>query len=248
MYKRIIVIAFMLLLTIIIWAAPTDNMGQKEQEPYICNFTDEAIVIDGKLDEDAWQEAGVLTFTVPLSLTKPISHTKGKMLWDDKYLYVGFMAVDQDLMSSFTVHDSPTFKEDVLETFLMPDPETEGYFNFEINALGTVCEEMRPPLKKGEAPRKYNCTGLKVKVSLDGTLNNNKDKDKGWSMEVAFPFAELPLLKGNTPKAGDTWKFHLSRYDYSKYLPDSPELSSTALLTRVNFHYPADWQTLIFQK
>ena len=50
------------------------------------------------------------------------------------------------------------------------------------------------------------------------------------------------------PVAGDKWAFHLSRYDYSMYLDGGVELSSTALLSKVDFHKAKDWSTLEFVK
>ena len=66
-------------------------------------------------------------------------------------------------------------------------------------------------------------------------------------MEVAIPFAELPSLAGKSPRNGDTWLFHLARYDYSVYLPKGPELTSCAPLSIVDFHLNEDWMKLRFE-
>ena len=39
--------------------------------------------------------------------------------------------------------------------------------------------------------------GLKTAVRVDGTLNDNSDIDKGWSLEIAIPWASLSLLAGS---------------------------------------------------
>lgn len=79
-------------------------------------------------------------------------------------------------------------------------------------------------------------------------MNNWRDEDKYWQLEVAIPFESLPTLKGKIPWPGDTWLFHLSRYDYSVYLPKGVELSSCAPLSRVDFHYYEDWLHLKFER
>ncbi len=82
--------------------------------------------------------------------------------------------------------------------------------------------------------KEYTCLYTREKIKR--TLNNPEDRDEYWQLEAAIPFTSLPTLKGKIPKNGDTWLFHLSRYDYSVYLPGGVELSSCALLTRVDFH------------
>jgi hypothetical protein len=68
---------------------------------------------------------------------------------------------------------------------------------------------------------------------------------------VAIPFASLPSLQGRVPCAGETWKFHLARYDYSVYLDDGVELSSTTRFKIAEgsfFHRHEEWQTMKFVK
>lgn len=208
---------------------------------YECRLTAEAIVIDGKLDEETWKHAAPLTFMVPVTHKKPQTATIGRIAWDKANLYVAFEAVDEDLKAVLTGHDSPTYKDDVLEVFFQPSLDGEVYHNIEINALGTVFDAIR-----GTEGKAWTCENMKTSIVLDGTINDPADHDKGWTMEVAIPFASLPSLGGAAPKAGDEWKLHLARYDYSAYIEGGKELSSCAPLTKVNFHHRPDWLTLRF--
>ena len=52
---------------------------------------------------------------------------------------------------------------------------------------------------------------------------------------------------GGKPKPGAKWKFALCRYDYSVYL-ENTELTSTAPLTRPDFHRYEDYGELTFVK
>ena len=219
---------------------------------YNCKFISQPMQIDGLLDEPAWAEAAILDFIVPVTHEKPISKTEGRVLWDETYLYVGFKAFDKDIFSLQTEHDSPTCHDDVLEVFFKPEPDKDLYYNFEINALGTVYDACN--LKRGaggggnERWRIWNCKGLKKAVYIKGTINNPEDVDEYWQLEVAVPFASLPTLNGKPPVAGDEWSFHLSRYDYSIYLPQGVELTSCAPLTKPNFHCYEEWIPLKFVK
>jgi hypothetical protein len=215
-------------------------------------FTAEAITVDGKLDEAAWQRAVAVTnFRVPVTLAEPVSRTEARLLWDKDYLYVGFRALDQDVWGYLKEHDDSTCREDVLEVFIQPDAANGSYYNFEINALGTCLDGWIPMGKRGLMGRgiRWNCPGLKIATQVSGTLNDWKDKDESWQLEFAIPFAALPTLDGRSPDAGDVWKFHLARYDYSVYLPeDGTELTSCAPLSKLDYHRYEDWVPLRFAR
>ena len=222
---------------------------------YPCIFTAEPIKVDGFLNEPIWEKAKVLDFIVPVTFMEPISKTEGRIIYDNKYLYVGIKGYDQDIWSYFTERDESTCREDVLEVFIKPDTAIhpdgpDPYYNFEINALGTVLDAFNG--ERGAAGNytrwsNWNCNGLKIAIQVKGTLNNWQDKDEYWTLEVAIPFAELPSLAGKSPQKGDAWLFHLARYDYSVYLPEGRELTSCAPLSKVDFHLYDDWMKLRFE-
>ncbi len=219
------------------------------RESYDCPYTDQPITVDGHLDEAAWDKAEVLDFFIPVTFEKPISPTEARMLWDDDYLYVGFKAWDKDIWSYLTERDSSTCSEDVLEVFVKPDAERDPYYNFEINALNTVFDAYN--VKRGAGGNdhhrwsRWDCQGLQSAVFVKGTMNNWEDEDEFWQLEVGIPFADLPTVAG-APNPEDIWLFHLSRYDWSVYLPEGNELSSCAPLTAVDFHRYEDWMPLRF--
>ena len=222
----------------------------RPKETYDCHYTARPIKIDGLLNEPQWQRADLVHFRIPVTLKDPLSKTEGRLLWDEHYLYVAFKAYDKDIYSYLTERDSPTCNEDVLEIFLKTHSEKEPYYNFEINALNTVYDAFNLKRNAGGPDHhrwsRWNCEGLKSAVVINGTLNDCKDIDEYWQLEVAVPFDELPTLEGRPPVVGDEWLFHLGRYDYSVYLPDGVELSSCAPCSEVNFHRYEDWITLRF--
>lgn len=75
---------------------------------------------------------------------------------------------------------------------------------------------------KGTHPRgirwaftNYDLEGLETAVKIDGTLNNNTDIDKGWSLEIAIPWTSLKLLSDGRslpPTHGDVWNMFLGRF------------------------------------
>lgn len=59
----------------------------------------------------------------------------------------------------------------------------------------------------------YN-PGYKVKAVTDGTINNDKDKDRGWNMEFAIPLSAFSNINSLTrPAPGARWAFQAVRQD-----------------------------------
>lgn len=61
----------------------------------------------------------------------------------------------------------------------------------------------------------FDMEDLETAVKLDGTLNDNSDIDRGWSLEIAIPWESLNILaNGRTipPSNGDVWNMFLGRF------------------------------------
>ena len=55
---------------------------------------------------------------------------------------------------------------------------------------------------------------LRVGIEVDGTLNRRDDVDRGWTVEIAFPWEGMESLAeegGLPPRAGDVWRIDLAR-------------------------------------
>lgn len=64
--------------------------------------------------------------------------------------------------------------------------------------------------------RDWDFPGLKTAVHVDGKINDNRSIDKGWTVELAFPWEGMKWLANGRslpPKEGDEWKFHFARYE-----------------------------------
>ena len=63
----------------------------------------------------------------------------------------------------------------------------------------------------------WDFPGVRTGVHVDGTLNQRDDVDRGWSAEIAFPWAGLELLadeRSLPPKDGDVWRIDCSRFQH----------------------------------
>jgi hypothetical protein len=62
----------------------------------------------------------------------------------------------------------------------------------------------------------WDFPGLRWAVAVDGTLNDDRDIDRGWTVELAFPWAGMKTLAQGRPlppRPGDVWRMDFSRFE-----------------------------------
>lgn len=188
---------------------------------YICYRARKPIVIDGKLDDEAWRDAEWTEDFVDIEgdrKPRPRFRTRAKMLWDDRYFYIGAELEEPHVWATLTEHDSVIFQDNDFEVFIDPDGDNHNYYEIEINALNTVWDLRLPkPYRDGgPALNEWEIPGLKTAVYVDGTLNNPGDVDRGWSVEMAIPWKVLAEFAGcpAPPRDGDQWRVNFSRVEW----------------------------------
>ena len=218
-----------------------------------CRWTDKPVVLDGKGGDEAWKHAQVIdNFYLPWlgkNARAARTATKAKLLWDRDYLYFFADMEDSDLFALEKQHNGETWYDDVFELFFKPADDKPGYYEFQVNAAGTIMDLFQPRRGAGGFRRFKNDTQFHVeaKVHLRGTLNKWTDKDEGWSVEGLIPWKDF-FRTGGRPRPGASWKFALCRYDYSVAF-EGPELSTCAPLKSLphpDFHHFEDYATLKF--
>jgi glucose/arabinose dehydrogenase len=215
-----------------------------------CRWAETPITLDGTAEEAAWKRAQVIdAFYLPWLGTnaRPArTATKARLLWDREYLYFFADMEDTDLYADVKDHDGMTWSNDVFELFFKPAADKPGYYEFQVNALGTVMDMFLPRRDAGGYQR-FKSDGdfhIDARVQPRGTLNHWQDKDQGWSVEGRIPWRDF-VRSGGRPEVGERWKFALCRYDYSVDF-EGPELSTCAPLSQSNFHHHEDYATLRF--
>jgi hypothetical protein len=62
----------------------------------------------------------------------------------------------------------------------------------------------------------WDFPGLRSAVRVEGTLNEDRDVDIGWTVELAFPWKGMSTLaqgRPAPPRAGDIWRMDFSRFE-----------------------------------
>jgi dipeptidyl aminopeptidase/acylaminoacyl peptidase len=183
------------------------------------------IVMDGKLDDESWQAVPWTDDFVDIEgdlRIQPRFRTRVKMLWDDDYLYIAAELDEPHVQATFTKRDSYVFHEDNdFEVFINPDGNNHNYAELEMNALNTVWDlRLKKPyrdLGKGKPEDDWDIPGLKTAVHVNGSINNPRDIDKGWSIEIAIPWQITDALNGKParpPRDGEQWRINFSRVQW----------------------------------
>lgn len=224
---------------------------------YICYRARKPLRIDGKLDDEAWRDAPWTEDFVDIEGDKklrPRFRTRAKMLWDDHYFYIGAELEEPHVWATLTKRDSIIYHDNDFEVFIDPDGDNHNYYELEINALNTVFDlRLEKPYKDGgTALIDWDIPGLKTAVHIDGTLNDPRDIDRGWSVEIAIPWRVLAEYAGcpTPPRDGDQWRVNFSRVEWltrvvnGKYekVPDTPEDNWVwSPQGVINMHRPETW-------
>ncbi len=231
---------------------------ENEIAHYTAYHVRQPITIDGKLDEKAWQLAPRSPRFVDILSGKPALYdTRAAVLWDDTNLYVGYRVQEPLVRATFTTNNSPIYYDNDVEMFIAgKDSYYEFEINaynttyevffvwedaYQKDEFWRRPEFQRPLLQPFNGvdfkthPRggrlgnfSWHFPGKQTAVLIDGTINKDTDRDRGWTVELAFPWAGMTLLaegdhRALPPQDGDVWRIDFSRFNTYKEAPPAQD-------------------------
>ncbi len=237
----------MILLLLTLMAEPNHYVAPRATAP---------VKVDGVID-DQWKAAPWTSDFVDIegaAKPKPRFRTRARMMWDDKYFYIAAELAEPHVWGTLTQHDAVIFHDNDFEVFVDPNGDNHEYFEFEMNALNTGWDLFlsKPYKDSGKADNGWEIPGLLTAVHVQGTLNNHRDTDTGWTVELAIPWsafgprARMPL----PPRDGDQWRVNFSRVEWrheiaaGKYrrVPNTKEDNWVwSPQGKINMHLPEHW-------
>jgi hypothetical protein len=165
-------------------SAPAIASAQERPEIRAGRADDDAIAIDGRLDEDAWATASFddrFTQKVPDGGSPPTQRTRFAVLLGDDALYVGVECLDSDpdaVVARLARRDR-TVQSDSIAIDLDTRGDGASAFHFAVSAGGTMLDGVRSACGAWNA----DWDGLwDAAVSRDG---------RGWHAEIAIPLSTL---------------------------------------------------------
>ncbi|MFK5973451.1 MAG: carbohydrate-binding family 9-like protein [Flavobacteriaceae bacterium] len=252
------------LVLFLLYVGSTFMAAQEAPRKYTALRAIEALHIDGKADEPSWKNAEWSADFIDIEgVIKPSYKTQMKMLWDDTYLYFFAHLKEPHVWGTLKQRDTVIFYNNDFEIFIDSDGDTHNYMEFEVNTLNTVWDLFltKPYRNHGKVLNSWDIQGLKTAVHIEGTLNDPKDTDTGWSVEIAIPWAVI--TQASNTKAlpeNEFWRINFSRVNWQynlkdgsyfrkqdkngKYLPEYNWVWSPQGV--INMHEPEHWGYVYF--
>jgi hypothetical protein len=163
------------------------------------------MTVDGETDEPDWTRAPARTgafLAADGSAARPAS--EARLLWDDAFLYLSLYAADEDIRAAKVAPDGPVWTGD---SFSVELGSADGVkYSLAVGPSGIVTDAASRP---GQ-PADYRWqSGAKVAIDLDGTLDDARDRDEEWVVELAIPWQALGIV----PRSGTRVALGLRRCD-----------------------------------
>jgi hypothetical protein len=164
--------------------------------------------------------------------------------FDDEALSILFSSSDDHEQATLFAHDAPLYEEDVVEIFITPGALTR-YYELEVSPRATVFDASvdSPDLDRRtmHVDRAWTCEGLMPAVRKVTESHGTSTVDT----IVRIPFAAF----GRTaPEHGETWRVNFFRIDRHPEKGDEFSAWQPTMKNPPDFHVPAAFGTLLFQR
>jgi len=215
----------------------------------VCRRTPEPIAINGRLEAPVWDRIPPLgNFRFVDGVGEPELPTEVRLCWDDRYLYLGFIAIDLDIWGTYRCHDDPVWEEEVVEAFLCSGGDVTRYYEFNFSPHNVVFDAKIQIPENGDrklmrADAAWVCQGLQSAVDISGTPDNHNVIDEKWVVTAAIPFAEIGR-EGRPPVEGEEWRANFYRIDRA----GKGEFSCWSPTLQANFHVPGRFGWVVFSE
>jgi len=208
--------------------------------------------LDAPWDEEHW--APIQPTLVSSFHPKSLSHrplVQVKMVHDGDHLQVGFRVEDRFVRAVNREYQSAVYEDSCVEIFVQPTP-TGGYFNFEVNAIGTLLlSHIRDPRRTDDGFADFDrvtadraaCVG--IWASLGSVPFEEVPGPLVWQVTIRIP-AHLVLLRGSKNEvisakslAGSSWRGNLQKCADRSSVPHWG--SWAPIGEALNFHQPENF-------
>jgi hypothetical protein len=170
------------------------------------------ITLDGDTDDPGWlhppgpARTGDFRFKNG-ELARPYS--EARVVWGGDYLYLALYASDEDIETHADQPDGPIGLEDAFRVvFSKPGVE----YAIEVSPKAVIADSIRR--EGGEWDFTWS-SGVHASRELDGTINDPRNMDEEWAIELAVPFESL----GMRGEPGENIGMSLNRCDTPKRSP-----------------------------
>ena len=200
----------------------------------ILKTTEKDLTISSK----AWENANELKIdNVEWAEYPYCPETTVKVLAGDEGLFVKFVTDEEELYMDCTEVNGDVFKDSCVEFFFKPNPEeNDGYFNFEINARGTV----HIGYGTGRSP-------LRVRLpEIDPSIFKVETEypEKGFILKCFIPYSFI------RERAGGIGEYFMGNFQKCKEKGNTPHFVSWSPIKtpKPDFHRPEYFARIDIEK
>ena len=218
---------------------------------YIYNNTGN-ITLSSTWDSSSWRdvEAARIDHVHPKSSSHhPV--TTAKLQYNKEGIFVLFRVEDKFVKSVHTNYNAKVNEDSCVEWFIKPE-NAEGYYNFEINAGGTlhvnyIVDPQRDEYGKRKDIRSISedhARQVRIKSSLPNKIDPEIAHDIVWTLALYIPFSFFELYTPIKKINGSIWQGNLykcgDKTSHPHWIMWNP-------VNELNFHQPKHFGEFVFK-
>ena len=181
---------------------------------YTIHRTDDLDLPDADWERPQWQAAETLEithFSWEDSGHRP--HTQVRLLYDERALSIIFRVEDRYVRAVAERFQDSVCTDSCVEFFVSPLPDSQAYFNFEVNCGGTMllhrCPSAAERAQGRETENVSDADGATIRIAttLPKIVEPELTTPTTWAVEYCVPFALFAQYFGTqTPVPGTQWQ------------------------------------------
>ena len=216
---------------------------------YTIKKAKQIVNLTSNFEQGAWKDAENLSISIvrpESSVHHPIINAR--MLYDDLGIYLRFEVQDRYVLARKTNYQDGVCSDSCVEFFIQPKGRKD-YYNFEMNAIGTVLlynvidatrtdhgfkDYKKVPFEKVQ--------GMSMATTLHDVIDPEITEPVDWALAAFIPFSIFDL--DEKVKSGDVWRGNLYKCaDHSSH----KHWISAFPLSVLNYHLPECFQEIAFE-
>ncbi len=175
-----------------------------------------------------------------------------KIQYNDQGIYLLYKVKDRYVRSIYTDYNSKVNEDSCVEWFIKP-PESKGYYNFELNAGGTLhVNYIVDPERDSRGQRKdirsipeQHSKQIKILSSLPRVVDPEIKKEITWFLALNIPFSFFELYTPIKKISSSIWQGNLYKCgDKTSH----PHWAAWSLVNKLNFHQPEYFGEFVFME
>ena len=197
--KRILLSVLTVLLMFTGCKSNNDMESPHDPFAYEGNFENSELIVDGKMDEEEWKNSEYVTPEYTFSYKSKIDDQRYnysiKVYRGERELYAFFKVEDRNLLTYGDDNGANVSYSDSCEIYLNTELDKEAMpqdDDYQIN-MGI---HNRTRVAVGNGSGWSSSSGIiQYEVLVNGTLNNESDVDKGYTLEMCIPYKQIGMTR-----------------------------------------------------